>query len=89
MPTGYPGRAADWDAGHGHSLAWVGGSLEERHLYGPAGGWHGFDVDLGISGMLTSGGPGDEAHLTVAVSLTCPYCGITGQVTAGKWVPGG
>jgi hypothetical protein len=89
MP-GYPGRAADYDLGAGHSAAWDdgGATLTERHGYGPCGGWHGFGIDLSIPGMLAAGGPGDEAHLTVAVPLTCPLCGITGRVTAGRWVPG-
>ena len=87
MPTGYPGRAGDYDLGGGHSAAWEDGGLTERHLYGPSGGWHGFDIDLTISGMLTGGGPGDEQHLTVAVALECPLCGITGSITAGQWIP--
>ena len=88
MPAAYPGRTGDFDLGAGHSFTWADGGITERHWYGPSGGWHGFDVDLTRPGWLSAGGPGDERHLTVTGPLTCPLCGITGRITAGRWVPG-
>jgi hypothetical protein len=88
----YPGRAGDdWDLGGGHSLLWQLAddgtplALDERHLYGPSGGWHGFTI--AVPGLVAGGGPGTEQLLAVAITLTCPACGITGRIGAGRWIP--
>lgn len=93
MASPYPGRAGDdWDLGGGHSLLWQLAddgatplALDERHLYGPSGGWHGFTIS--VPGLVAGGGPGAEQLLTVAIALTCPVCSVAGRIAAGRWIP--
>lgn len=87
MTTGYPGRTGEHDLGGGHSFTWTEYGITESHNYGPSGGWHGWDIILAGTGWQVAGSPGNEGHLTIAVPLTCPLCGITFRIERGRAVP--
>ena len=96
MSTGYPGRETQFDLGGGHSFAWpadldpqaIPYGIIEAHFYGDRGGWHSFLLTFTGSGagQLLAGSPGIEPALTVQGPVTCPACGIRGQIIAGRWL---
>lgn len=58
-----------------------GGYIAWRQPVSPPG------QSLAANHQLVSGGPGDEASLTVAPSLACRSCPSHGFIRDGRWIP--